>query len=311
MGKIDLNSKIYVAGHRGMVGAAMVRLLQKKGFTNIVTRTHAELDLTRQAEVEQFFKNEKPEYVFVAAAKVGGIIANRDAPTEFLYDNLMIATNVIHSAASSGVEKLLFLGSSCIFPKFAPQPIQESSILTGALEPTNEAYAIAKIAGLKLTEYYNRQHKKRFISAMPPNLYGYGDNFHLLNSHVIPGLLRRMHESKLNGLSEFQAWGTGSPLREFMFVDDLAEGCFYLLENYEEAEFINVGSGEEVTIKELVHLIAEVVGFNGKITFDTSKPDGTPRKLMDSTRIHNLGWRHRTPLSEGLKLAYQWYLENK
>jgi GDP-L-fucose synthase len=289
----------------------MVRLLQKKGFTNIVTRTHAELDLTRQAEVEQFFKNEKPEYVFVAAAKVGGIIANRDAPTEFLYDNLMIATNVIHSAASSGVEKLLFLGSSCIFPKFAPQPIQESSILTGALEPTNEAYAIAKIAGLKLTEYYNRQHKKRFISAMPPNLYGYGDNFHLLNSHVIPGLLRRMHESKLNGLSEFQAWGTGSPLREFMFVDDLAEGCFYLLENYEEAEFINVGSGEEVTIKELVHLIAEVVGFNGKITFDTSKPDGTPRKLMDSTRIHNLGWRHRTPLSEGLKLAYQWYLENK
>jgi GDP-L-fucose synthase len=222
----------------------------------------------------------------------------------------MIATNVIHSAASSGVEKLLFLGSSCIFPKFAPQPIQESSILTGALEPTNEAYAIAKIAGLKLTEYYNRQHKKRFISAMPPNLYGYGDNFHLLNSHVIPGLLRRMHESKLNGLSEFQAWGTGSPLREFMFVDDLAEGCFYLLENYEEAEFINVGSGEEVTIKELVHLIAEVVGFNGKITFDTSKPDGTPRKLMDSTRIHNLGWRHRTPLSDGLKLAYQWYLEN-
>ena len=303
-------SKIYIAGHRGMVGAAMVRLLKKQGFQNILTRTHTELDLTRQAEVEKFFQQEKPEYVFVAAAKVGGIIANRNDPTGFLYDNLMIAANVIHAAAQAETEKLLFLGSSCIFPKMAEQPIRETSILTGALEPTNEAYAIAKIAGLKLTEYYNRQHGKRFISAMPPNLYGYGDNFHLENSHVIPGLMRRLHEAKQAGDAEFTAWGTGTPLREFMFVDDLAEGCFYLLQNYEEPLFMNVGSGEEISIRDLVHLLAEIVGYEGKIHFDASKPDGTPRKLMDSSRIHHLGWKHRTSLREGLKLTYEWYLKS-
>jgi GDP-L-fucose synthase len=308
--QIDRSSKFYVAGHRGMVGAAMLRLLQKKGFTNLVLRTHAELDLTRQADVENFFKIEKPKYVFLAAAKVGGIIANRDSPTEFLYDNLMIASNVIRAAAESNVEKLLFLGSSCIFPKLAPQPLREESMLTGTLEPTNEGYAIAKIAGLKLTEYYNRQHKKRFISAMPPNMYGYGDNFHLLNSHVIPGLMRRLHEAKLAKTPEFVAWGTGTPLREFMFVDDLAEGCFYLLENYEEPLFMNVGSGEEVSICDLVHLLAETVGYEGKIQFDTTKPDGTPRKIMDSSRIHQLGWKHETSLRDGLKATYEWYLKN-
>jgi len=293
-----------------MVGAAMVRLLTKKGFKNIITRSHSELDLTRQKDVEDFFKKEQPEYVFIAAGRVGGIIANRNHPTEFLYDNLMIASNVIHSAASFPVKKLLFLGSSCIFPKFAEQPIKESSILTGALEPTNEGYAIAKIAGIKLAEYYNRQHGKPFISAMPPNLYGIGDNFHPEHSHVIPGLMRRLHESKVSGAPVFTAWGTGSPLREFMLVDDLAEGCFFLMENYGEAGLVNVGSGEEVTIKELVHALADVVGYRGKIEFDSTKPDGTPRKLMDSSKIHVLGWRHHTSLREGLKIAYDWYLSS-
>ncbi len=311
MKPIDPRAKIYVAGHRGMVGSAMVRLLKNKGFENVITRTSSELNLTRQAEVESFFQSEKPDYVFVAAAKVGGIIANRNDPTGFLYDNLMIASNVIRAAAESGTEKLLFLGSSCIFPKHAEQPIRESSILTGALEPTNEAYAIAKIAGLKLTEYYNRQYGKRFISAMPPNLYGYGDNFHLENSHVIPGLMRRLHEAKLASSPEFIAWGTGTPLREFMFVDDLADGCFFLLQNYEEPLFINLGSGEEISIHALVHQLAEVVGYQGRIAFDSSKPDGTPRKLMDSSRIHQLGWHHNTSLREGLKLTYEWYLRGQ
>ena len=291
-----------------MVGSAMVRLLQKKGFKNIITRSHSELDLTRQDRVEEFFKKEKPDYVFVAAGRVGGIIANSKSPTEFLYDNIMIASNVIHTAAQHDVKKLLFLGSSCIFPKFAEQPIKESSMLTGTLEPTNEAYAIAKIAGIKLAEYYNRQHGKPFISAMPPNLYGMGDNFHLENSHVIPGLMRRLHEAKLTNQPVFTAWGTGSPLREFMLVDDLADGCFFLMENYNEPGFINVGSGEEISIKELVFLLADVVGYQGKIEFDVSKPDGTPRKLMDSSKIHSLGWKHRTSLRDGLKSAYGWYV---
>jgi GDP-L-fucose synthase len=303
-------SKVYVAGHRGMVGAAMVRLLKAEGYTNIITKTHAELDLTRQAQVDAFFKAEKPEYAFIAAAKVGGIIANQNAPTEFLYENIMIASNVLHAAAENNVEKLLFLGSSCIFPKFAEQPIREDSILTGSLEQTNEAYAIAKIAGLKLAEYYNKQHKKRFISAMPPNMYGYGDNFDLVNSHVIPGLMRRMHEAKLANAPEFVAWGTGTPLREFMFVDDLAAGCFFLLQNYEEPTFINVGSGEEISIRELVLTLARVMGYTGKITFDATKPDGTPRKIMDSTRIHKLGWKHQVSLHKGLKLTYEWFLKN-
>jgi GDP-L-fucose synthase len=303
-------SKIYVAGHRGMVGAAMVRLLKREGFTNIVTRTHAELDLTRQSLVEDFFKAEKPEFVFVAAAKVGGILFNQSAPTEFLYDNFMIAANIMHAAAEHGTEKLLFMGSSCVFPKFAEQPIKESSLLTGALEQTNEGYAVGKIAGLKLAEYYNRQHKKRFISAMPPNMYGYGDNFDLQNSHVIPGLMRRMHEAKLAKAPEFVAWGTGTPMREFMFVDDLAAGCLFLLQNYEEPTFINVGSGEEISIRDLVHVLARVIGYEGKISFDTSKPDGTPRKIMDSSRIHQLGWKHQISLIEGLKLTYEWFLKN-
>ncbi len=294
-----------------MVGSAMLRLLQGKGFTNILTRSHDELDLTRQEKVEQFFKKEKPDYVFVAAGRVGGIIANKNAPTEFLYDNLMIASNVIHTAAKQDVKKLLFLGSSCIYPKFAEQPIQEDSMLTGALEPTNEGYALAKIAGIKLAEYYNRQHGKRFISAMPPNLYGIGDNFHLENSHVIPGLMQRLHEAKIKNQPVFTAWGTGTPLREFMFVDDLADGCFFLMENYEDPGLVNVGSGEEVSIKELVLILAETVGYKGRIMFDTSKPDGTPRKLMDSSKIRSMGWKHRTVLRDGLKVAYQWFSTHK
>jgi GDP-L-fucose synthase len=311
MEKIDRSARFYVSGHRGMVGSAMVRLLQDKGFTNIITRSHDELDLTRQEKVEQFFKKEKPEYVFVAAGRVGGIIANKNAPTEFLYDNLMIASNVIHTAAKQDVKKLLFLGSSCIYPKFAEQPIQEDSMLTGALEPTNEGYALAKIAGIKLAEYYNRQYGKRFISAMPPNLYGIGDNFHLENSHVIPGLMRRLHEAKNSNQPVFTAWGTGAPLREFMFVDDLADGCFFLMENYEAPGLVNVGSGEEVSIKELVLMLAETVGYKGRIVFDTSKPDGTPRKLMDSSKIRSMGWKHRTALRDGLKVAYQWFSTHK
>ncbi len=294
-----------------MVGSALVRLLQGKGFTNIITRSHDELDLTRQEKVEQFFKKEKPEYVFVAAGRVGGIIANKNSPTEFLYDNLMIASNVIHTAAKQDVKKLLFLGSSCIYPKFAEQPIQEDSMLTGALEPTNEGYALAKIAGIKLAEYYNRQYGKRFISAMPPNLYGIGDNFHLENSHVIPGLMRRLHEAKNSNQPVFTAWGTGAPLREFMFVDDLADGCFFLMENYEAPGLVNVGSGEEVSIKELVLMLAETVGYKGRIVFDTSKPDGTPRKLMDSSKIRSMGWKHCTALRDGLKVAYQWFSTHK
>jgi GDP-L-fucose synthase len=311
MEKIDRSARFYVSGHRGMVGSAIVRLLQDKGFTNIITRSHDELDLTRQEKVEQFFKKEKPEYVFVAAGRVGGIIANKNAPTEFLYDNLMIASNVIHTAAKQDVKKLLFLGSSCIYPKFAEQPIQEDSMLTGALEPTNEGYALAKIAGIKLAEYYNRQYGKRFISAMPPNLYGIGDNFHLENSHVIPGLMRRLHEAKNSNQPVFTAWGTGAPLREFMFVDDLADGCFFLMENYEAPGLVNVGSGEEVSIKELVLMLAETVGYKGRIVFDTSKPDGTPRKLMDSSKIRSMGWKHRTALRDGLKVAYQWFSTHK
>jgi GDP-L-fucose synthase len=311
MEKIDRSARFYVSGHRGMVGSALVRLLQGKGFTNIITRSHDELDLTRQEKVEQFFKKEKPEYVFVAAGRVGGIIANKNSPTEFLYDNLMIASNVIHTAAKQDVKKLLFLGSSCIYPKFAEQPIQEDSMLTGALEPTNEGYALAKIAGIKLAEYYNRQYGKRFISAMPPNLYGIGDNFHLENSHVIPGLMRRLHEAKNSNQPVFTAWGTGAPLREFMFVDDLADGCFFLMENYEAPGLVNVGSGEEVSIKELVLMLAETVGYKGRIVFDTSKPDGTPRKLMDSSKIRSMGWKHCTALRDGLKVAYQWFSTHK
>ena len=306
---MNSTSKIYVAGHRGMVGSAVLRELQKNGYNNLLTRNSSELDLTRQEAVDSFFKNEKPTHVVLAAAKVGGILANSQFPTEFLYQNLMIASNVIHSAANHGVEKLLFLGSSCIYPKLAPQPLKEDYLLTGTLEPTNEAYAIAKIAGLKMTEYYNRQHGKHFISAMPSNLYGPGDNYHPDHSHVIPGLLRRFHEAKLANAPEVTIWGTGTPLREFLFVDDLAEACVFLLKNYKDPQFLNVGSGEEVTISVLAETIAKTVGFNGVIKLDSTKPDGTPRKVMDSTKIHQLGWKSKTSLTDGLKVAYESFLK--
>ena len=299
------NSKIYVAGHRGMVGSAILRALEKKGFTNLVYATSSELDLKDTVQVNRFFEKEKPEYVFVAAAKVGGIYANDTYPADFLYDNLMIQNNVIHAAFVNKVEKLLFLGSSCIYPKLAPQPIREDSLLSGYLEPTNEAYAIAKIAGIKLCQAYHKQHGSRFISAMPTNMYGYGDNYHPQNSHVLPALLRRFHEAKVENKPEVAIWGSGKPLREFMFSDDLAEACVFLMENYEDPQLINVGTGEEVSILELAKTIAEIVGYKGKITFDATKPDGTPRKLMDSSRLHALGYKHKVSLREGIRVTYE------
>ena len=299
------NSKIYVAGHRGMVGSAILRALEKKGFTNLVYATSSELDLKDTVQVNRFFEKEKPEYVFVAAAKVGGIYANDTYPADFLYDNLMIQNNVIHAAFVNKVEKLLFLGSSCIYPKLAPQPIREDSLLSGYLEPTNEAYAIAKIAGIKLCQAYHKQHGSRFISAMPTNMYGYGDNYHPQNSHVLPALLRRFHEAKVENKAEVAIWGSGKPLREFMFSDDLAEACVFLMETYEDPQLINVGTGEEVSILELAKTIAEIVGYKGKITFDATKPDGTPRKLMDSSRLHALGYKHKVSLREGIERTYE------
>jgi GDP-L-fucose synthase len=305
---MELNSKIYVAGHRGMVGSAILRALKAKGFDNLVYATSAELDLKDTVKVKRFFENEQPEYVFVAAAKVGGILANDTYPADFLYDNLMIQNNVIHASYENKVEKLLFLGSSCIYPKLAPQPIREDSLLSGYLEPTNEAYAIAKIAGIKLCQAYHKQHGCRFISAMPTNMYGYGDNYHPQNSHVLPALLRRFHEAKVDNKPEVAIWGSGKPLREFMFSDDLAEACVFLMEKYEGPQLINVGTGEEISIFELAKLIAEVVGYEGKITFDSTKPDGTPRKLMDSSRLHALGYRHKVSLREGIGFTYEDYL---
>ena len=299
------NSKIYVAGHRGMVGSAILRALEKKGFTILVYATSSELDLKDTLQVNRFFEKEKPEYVFVAAAKVGGIYANDTYPADFLYDNLMIQNNVIHAAFVNKVEKLLFLGSSCIYPKLAPQPIREDSLLSGYLEPTNEAYAIAKIAGIKLCQAYHKQHGSRFISAMPTNMYGYGDNYHPQNSHVLPALLRRFHEAKIENKPEVAIWGSGKPLREFMFSDDLAEACVFLMETYEDPQLINVGTGEEVSILELAKTIAEIVGYKGKITFDATKPDGTPRKLMDSSRLHALGYKHKVSLREGIERTYE------
>jgi GDP-L-fucose synthase len=299
--------KIFIAGHRGMVGAAIVRLLQQRGFTNILTRTSKELDLRDQAAVNEFFAKEQPQYVFVAAAKVGGILANNTYRADFLYDNLMIEANVIHASYVHKVEKLLFLGSSCIYPKMAPQPMKEEYLLTGLLEPTNEPYAIAKIAGIKLCEAYRDQYGCNFIAAMPTNLYGQGDNYNLQNSHVIPAMLRKFHEAKVAGNSTVEIWGTGTPLREFMYVDDLADACLFLMENYNDKLFVNVGTGDEVTIKELAHLVGEVTGFTGDIKFDTTKPDGTPRKLMDTARLHNMGWKHKSSLKEGLTHAYGFF----
>ena len=301
---MEINSKIYVAGHRGMAGSAIVRKLKAEGFENLVTRISSELDLRNQQAVSDFFEEEKPEYVFLAAAKVGGIHANNVYRADFLYDNLMIEANIIHAAYASGVKKLLFLGSSCIYPKLAPQPIKEEYLLTGLLEQTNEPYAIAKIAGIKLCEAYRDQYGCNFISAMPTNLYGQGDNYHLENSHVLPALIRKFDTAVKEGQSEVEVWGTGKPLREFMYVDDLADACFFLMQGYNEKDFVNVGTGEEVTIRELAETVANVTGFKGEIVFNTEKPDGTPRKLMDSSRLHGLGWKHRFSLKEGLQKAY-------
>ncbi|HEY9005588.1 GDP-L-fucose synthase [Ohtaekwangia sp.] len=305
------SAKIYIAGHRGMVGSAIMRCLQRNGYTNILGATSKELDLRDTAATNRFFENERPEYVFLAAAKVGGILANDTYPADFLYDNLMIQSNVIHASYKTGVKKLLFLGSSCIYPKFAPQPIQESSLLSGYLEPTNEAYAIAKIAGIKLCQAYMRQHGCRFISAMPTNMYGYGDNYHPQNSHVLPALLRRFHEAREEGREEVTIWGTGSPLREFMFSDDLADACYFLMLHYEESDLINIGTGQEISIFDLAQLIAKIVGYQGKIVFDTTKPDGTPRKLMDSSRLHALGFQHKVSLQEGIEKTYRDFLKNQ
>ncbi|MFK7757819.1 MAG: GDP-L-fucose synthase family protein [Flavobacteriales bacterium] len=299
------DAKIYVAGHRGMVGSALVRALEAKGYTNIITRTSADLDLRNQNEVRVFFEAEQPEFVFLAAAKVGGIQANNIYRAEFLYDNLMIESNVIHSSYRSGVSKLLFLGSSCIYPKLAAQPLTENALLTGELEPTNEPYAIAKIAGIKLCEAYRDQYGANFISAMPTNLYGPNDNYNLNNSHVLPALLRKFHEAKESGVPEVECWGTGSPMREFLHVNDLADACLFLMECYNEKQFVNIGTGTDVTIKELAETIAKTVGFQGRLVWNTDKPDGTPRKLMDVSKIHELGWKHTIELKEGIASVYQ------
>lgn len=301
-------AKIYVAGHRGMVGSAILRGLKAHGYTNVVVRTSDELDLRNQQAVERFFAKEHPDYVFLAAARVGGIHANNTYRADFLYDNLAIQTNVIHQAYVHGVRKLLFLGSSCIYPKFAPQPIPEEALLTGPLEPTNEPYAIAKIAGIKLCEAYRAQYGCEFISVMPSNLYGYNDNYHPDNAHVLPALIRRFHEAKVSGLEEVVVWGSGTPLREFLFADDLAEACIFLMQQYDAATPINVGSGEEISIRELAELIKSVTGYTGRLVFDPSKPDGTPRKLMDVRKIHALGWHHSTTLPDGIQLAYEDFL---
>lgn len=304
------NDKIYVAGHRGMVGSAIVRRLEAEGYNNIVTRTHKELDLCRQEKVEAFFEEEKPDYVFLAAAKVGGIIANSSALADFMYENMTMEMNVIHSAWKSGCKKLEFLGSSCIYPKFAPQPMSEAVLLTGSLEETNEAYALAKISGLKYCEYLNRQYGADYISAMPTNLYGSNDNYNLTNSHVLPALIRRFHEAKEAGLAEVTCWGTGNPLREFLYVDDLADACVFLMNNYSGNQTVNVGTGKEITIKGLTELVSEIVGYKGSIIWDREKPDGPPRKLLDISKLEKLGWRYKTELRDGIRLAYEDFLNN-
>ena len=307
---MNKNSKIYVAGHRGMVGSAIVRELERQGYTNIITRTHIELDLTRQEVVEKFFFEERPEYVFLAAAKVGGIVANQTAPADFMYENMIMEMNVIHSAWQSGCKKLEFLGSSCIYPRMAPQPIKESYLLTSELEKTNEAYALAKISGLKYCEYLNKQYNADFISVMPTNLYGPNDNYHPTHSHVLPALIRRFHEAKEAGLNEVTCWGDGTPLREFLYVDDLANLCVFLMNNYSGDETVNAGTGKEVSIKELTELVAKVVGYEGTILWDNTKPNGTPRKLLDVSKSAALGWHYSIELEEGIRLSYDDFLTN-
>lgn len=304
---MQTDSKIYVAGHRGLVGSAIVRNLEADGYTNTITKTRDELNLTNKVAVDEFFEAEKPEFVFLAAAKVGGILANKTYPADFIRENLEIQTNVIDAAHRHGVGKLLFLGSSCIYPKMAEQPIKEEYLLTGPLEPTNDAYAIAKIAGIKMCQCYHTQHGSNFISVMPTNLYGPNDNFHPENSHVLPALIRRFHEAKEANTPTVNAWGTGSPMREFLYVDDMATACVHLMNTYNEPEIINIGTGEDITIKELTELIAKTVGYKGTIEWDTTKPDGTPRKLLDVSKLHSLGFKHKTTLKEGVRKTYEWY----
>ena len=307
---MDKNAKIYVAGHKGMVGSAIVRALKKEGYENIITRTHAELNLIRQDDVEAFFEQEKPEIVVLAAAKVGGIVANESALADFMYDNMMLEMNVIHAAWKNNCRKLLFLGSSCIYPRLAPQPMPESCLLTGELEKTNEAYALAKISGLKYCEFLNRQYGTDYISVMPTNLYGPNDNYHPTHSHVLPALIRRFHEAKEAGLESVTCWGDGTPLRELLYVDDLADLCVFLLNNYSGNETVNAGTGKELTIKELTEIVARVVGYKGKIEWDPSKPNGTPRKLFDVSKAKALGWTYKTELEDGIRLAYEDFLNN-
>lgn len=307
---MDKDSKIFVAGHNGMVGSAIVRELKRQGYNNIITRSHKELNLVKQDEVENFFSREKPEFVFLAAAKVGGIIANSKSPADFMYENIMIEMNVINSAWKNNVKKLEFLGSSCIYPRLAPQPMKESYLLTSSLEQTNEAYALAKISGLKYCEYLNRQYGTDFISVMPTNLYGPNDNYHPENSHVVPALIRRFHEAKERKATSVVCWGNGSPLREFLYVDDLANLCVFLMNNYSGNETVNAGTGKEITIKELTEIVSHTVGYEGLIEWDTSKPNGTPRKLLDTTKASKLGWKYKTDLEEGIRLAYEDFLSN-
>lgn len=308
---MEKDAKIYVAGHRGMVGSAIYRKLTQLGYSNIVTRTSQELDLRNQQAVADFFNEEKPDYVFLAAAKVGGIMANNTYRADFIYENMAIQNNVIKSSYDNEVTKLMFLGSSCIYPKMAPQPLNEDLLLTGTLEPTNEPYAIAKIAGIKMAEAFRDQYGCNYISVMPTNLYGINDNYHPQNSHVLPALIRRFHEAKVNNLDEVVIWGTGTPLREFLFSDDLADACVFLMNNYDEKQFVNIGIGEDLSIKDLAELIKEVIGYEGNISFDSSKPDGTPRKLMDVSKLHALGWKHKINLREGIKLAYEDFLSKE
>lgn len=305
------HSKIYIAGHKGLVGSSIVRKLSANGYSNLILKDRSQLDLTNQKTVYDFFMKEKPEYVFLAAARVGGIIANSTYPADFLYENQMIQNNIIHSAYLTKVKKLLFLGSTCIYPKLAPQPLKEESLLTSALEPTNEAYALAKITGLKMCEFYSKQYGCNFISAMPTNLYGIGDNFHPENSHVIPGMLKRFHDAVKEGHDSVTCWGTGKVLREFLYIDDLADALLFLMENYNKPEFVNVGTGRDVTIRELAEIIAEVTGFRGEIVWDLSRPDGTPRKVTDMSKMHAMGWHHSISLKEGMQRTYQWFLDNE
>lgn len=304
---MEKHAKIYVAGHRGLVGSAITRQLQKQGYDNLIMRTHGELDLTNQAAVNAFFAEEKPEYVFLSAAKVGGIYANSVAPADFLYINLMISANVVHAAYTHGVKKLLFLGSSCIYPKLCPQPIKEEYLLTGSLEPTNEGYAIAKITGLEMCKFYRRQYGCDFISAMPTNLYGINDNFHPTHSHVLPALIRKFHEAKISNSPTVTLWGTGTPLREFLYVDDMAEAVVYLMNRYSGESHVNIGTGQDMRISELAQVIKRVVGFEGEIVYDSAKPDGTPQKLLDVSLLESLGWRWHTTLEEGVREVYAWY----